>query len=62
MDAEAEVDFSQFTDQELKEELDAMQLALRAALDRPFDGPGERLPSKIEAIKAELERRNAKRP
>lgn len=56
------MDFSQFTDQELRDELDAMQLALDTTLERPFDGPGERLPSKIEAIKAELERRNAPRP
>jgi hypothetical protein len=62
---EAKVDFSQATDEELKAELEGMQLALGAPLGRPFDGREERnkadLRSKIEAIEAELNRRNAQR-
>jgi hypothetical protein len=59
------VNFSRFTDEELRAEFEAMQLALGAHLGRPFDGREERnkadLLSKIEAIKKELERRNAQR-
>lgn len=57
--------FSQFTDDELRAELEGMQLALGASLGQPFDGREERnkaeLLLKIEAIKTELERRNAQR-
>jgi hypothetical protein len=60
------VDFSQATDDELRAELEGMQLALDASLGRPFDGREERkkadLLSGIEAIKTELDRRNAQRP
>jgi hypothetical protein len=59
------MDFSQATDEELKAELDGMQLALSAPLGRPFDGREERnkadLRSKIEAIQEEFDRRNAPR-
>jgi hypothetical protein len=59
------VDFSQFTDDELRAELEGMQLALDAPLGRPFDSREERnkanLLLKIEAAKTELERRNAHR-
>jgi len=56
------VDFSQFTDDDLRAELEAMKLALGASLGRPFDSSEERLRLKIEAANTELERRNAKRP
>ncbi len=59
------MDFSQFTDDELRAELEGMQIALGAPLGHPFDGREERkkadLLSKIEAIKTELDRRNATR-
>ncbi len=55
------MDFSQLTDNDLKEELEAMQLALSAPLRLSFDGSEERLLLKIEAAKAELEKRNAPR-
>ena len=57
------MDFTQITDDELRAELEGMQLALGATLGRPFDGHEERnkadLLLKIEAAKTELERRNA---
>ena len=57
--------FSQFADDELRAELEGMQLALSASLGQPFDGREERnkadLLVKIEAIKTELERCNAQR-
>jgi hypothetical protein len=57
------VDFSQATYEELKAELEGMQLALGAPIGRPFDGREERknadLRLKIEAIEVELERRDA---
>ncbi len=60
------MDFSQFTDDELRAELEGMRLALGAPLGRPFDGREERnkvdLLSKIEAIKTELDRRDAPGP
>jgi hypothetical protein len=59
------VAFSQFTDDELRAEMDGMQLALSASLGQPLDGREERnkadLLLKIETIKTELERRNAQR-
>jgi hypothetical protein len=57
------VDLSQFTNDMLRAELEAMQLAPGASLGGPFDGREERknadLCSKIEAFKTELDRRNA---
>ena len=60
------MDLSQFTYDELRAESQGMQLALGAPRGRPFDGREERnkvdLLSKIQAIKTELDRRNATRP
>lgn len=59
------MDFSRFTDEELRAELKGMQRALGASLGRPFDGREERnkadLLSKIEAIRTELDKRSASR-
>ena len=55
------MDLSQFTDDELKAELDGMRLALEATFGRPYDGREEHknadLRSKIEAFETELDRR-----
>jgi hypothetical protein len=60
------MDFSKATDDELVAEMEGMELALKATLGQPFDGREEGknayLLSQIEAIKAELDRRNANRP
>jgi hypothetical protein len=45
------VDFSQFTDDDLRAELEAMQLARGASLGLPFDGSEDRLLLKIEAAR-----------
>ena len=59
------MDLSQFTDDELRDELEGMQLALGAPLGQPGDGREERkkadLLPKIEIFKTELEKRNAAR-
>lgn len=56
-------DLSKYTDDEIIAELEGMQLALDAPLGQPGDGRKERqkadLLPKIEAMKTELEKRNA---
>ncbi len=58
----ADMDFSGLTDEQLTEEIEAMELALRAPIRSPFDGSEARLRQKLERAKAERERRNAPRP
>jgi hypothetical protein len=60
--ARSTVDLSQFADEELREQLEGMRLALCASFGSPFNGREEGknadLLPEIEAIKAELDRRN----
>jgi hypothetical protein len=56
------VDFSKYTDEELKTELEAIQFALRAPVGRPFDGQEARLRAKMAAFQAEMEKRDTPRP
>lgn len=62
---EAQLDFSRATDDQLTAEMEGMQRALGATLGQTFDNREERknadLRERIEAIKAELERRHADR-
>jgi hypothetical protein len=58
---EAGVDFSGYTDDELRDETEAMQLALSAPQGNPFDGSEARLRQKIDAAKNELDKRDANR-
>jgi hypothetical protein len=53
---------SNFTDNELREEIEAMEVALRWLIENPFAGD-ERisLVQKQEAAQAELKKRNARR-
>ena len=55
------MDFSGFSDSDLQGEIAAMELALAAPIANPFDGSEARLRQRLEAAKAELEKRNAPR-
>jgi hypothetical protein len=55
------VDYSSFTDVQLRDEIEAMRLALAAPHGNPFDGSEARLRAKIDAVEKELRKRNADR-
>jgi hypothetical protein len=58
----APVGLSNFTDNELREEIEAMEVALRWLIENPFAGDERiRLVQKLEAAQAELKKRNARR-
>ncbi len=58
---ESPLDWSSFSDDALKEEIEAMQLAHTSASEKPFDDGAAKLMQKIESAKAELDKRYAAR-
>ncbi len=55
------MDYSGFSDDDLRQEIEAMELALNALNSRPFDGNEARLQQKLQAAKTEQEKRDAAR-
>ncbi len=56
------MDFSLLTNDEVRDQIEAMELALKVALENPFEGAKPSLLQKLKAAKAEMEKRDAHRP
>ncbi len=53
------MDYSGFSNDDLRLEIEAIELALNAPNSRPFDGSEARLQQKLQAAKTEQEKRDA---